>query len=65
MAEMRENLYHFFNIGTQAVAVYALLGDGITSLTVELNPESDGKQYINQSQQTTTVKSYAPSISVE
>lgn len=65
MAEMREKLMHFFNIGSVQTASYVLLGDGITSLTEEFNPESETKQYINQSNGTTNIKSYTPSISVE
>lgn len=65
MSEMRENLRHYFNIGTEASPEWVLLGDGITSLTEEFNPESETKQYINQSNGTTNVKSYTPSISVE
>lgn len=65
MAEMREKLMHFFNIGTAETPQYVLLGDGITSLTEEFNAESDTKQYINQANGTTSIKSYTPSISVE
>lgn len=65
MAEMREKLMHFFNIGTVESPKYVLLGDGITSLTEEFNPEQNTKQYINQANGTTSVKSYTPSISVE
>lgn len=65
MAEMREKLMHFFNIGTMETPEYVLLGDGITSLTEEFNPESDTKQYINQSNGTTSIKSYTPSVGVE
>lgn len=65
MAEMREKLMHFFNIGTALSPQYVLLGDGITSLTEEFNPEQETKQYINQANGTTSVKSYTPSISVE
>ncbi len=65
MAEMREKLVHYFNIGTSGKPEYVLLGDGITSLTEEFNPESDTKQYINQSNGTTVIKSYTPSISIE
>lgn len=65
MAEMREKLVHYFNIGTSDTPEYVLLGDGITSLTEEFNPESDTKQYINQSNGTTVIKSYTPSISIE
>ena len=65
MAEMRDKLMHFFNIGTSESPEYVLLGDGITSLTEEFNPESETKQYINQANGTTSTKSYTPSISVE
>lgn len=65
MAEMREKLMHYFNIGSATTPSYVLLGDGITSLTEEFNGESDTKQYINQKNGTTVMKSYTPSISVE
>ena len=65
MAEMREKLVHFLNIGSSTTASYKLLGDGITSLTEEFNPESETKQYINQANGTTAIKSYTPSISIE
>lgn len=65
MSEMREVLRHYFNIGTLASPKWVLLGDGITSLTEEFNPESETKQYINQSNGTTTLKSYTPSIPIE
>lgn len=65
MAEKREKLMHFLNIGTVATPSYALIGDGVTSLTEEFNAESETKQYINQANGTTTVKSYTPSIQVE
>lgn len=64
MAEMREKLMHFFNIGTAESPEYVLLGDGITSLTENFNPETETKQYINQANGTTTVKSYTPSIPI-
>ncbi len=64
MAEMREKLMHYFNIGTADAPEYVLLGDGITSLTENFNPETETKQYINQSNGTTTVKSYTPSIPI-
>jgi len=65
MAEMREKLAHYLNIGSATTASYAILGDGITSLTEEFNAESDTKQYINQANGTTAIKSYTPSIAVE
>lgn len=65
MAEMRDMLRHYFNIGTIAAPKWILLGDGIKSLKEEFNPESETKQYINQKNGTTSLKSYTPSISVE
>lgn len=65
MSEMREKLMHFLNIGTEEKPKYVLLGDGITSLTENFNPETDTKHYIHQSNGSSSVKSYAPSISVE
>lgn len=65
MAAMREKLIHLFNTGTSASPTWVLLGDGITSLTEEFNPESETKQYINNANGTTAIKSYTPSISVE
>lgn len=62
---MREKLMHFFNIGTSSSANYVLLGDGITSLTEEFNPDSESKHYINMESASNKIKSYAPSISVE
>lgn len=65
MAEMREKLMHFLNIGSTSTPSYVLLGDGITSLAEEFNPETETKQYINQQNGSAQVKSYAPSISVD
>ena len=62
---MREKLMHFLNIGTADAPKYALLGDGISSLTEEFNPESETKHYINMASGSTRLKSYSPSISVE
>ncbi len=61
---MREKLMHFINVGSSTTASYVLLGDGIESLTEEFNPTIDTKQYINQSNATSRVTSYAPAIDV-
>ena len=65
MSEMKDVMRHYFNIGTHEKPDWILLGDGITSMTEEFNPESETKQYINQKNGTTNVKSYTPSMSVE
>ena len=66
MAEMREKLMHFINISnTSSTTSYVLIGDGVTSLTEEFNPESETKQYIHEANGTTNIKSYTPSIQIE
>lgn len=65
MSEMREVLMHYFNVGTEETPKWVLLGDGITSLTESFNPVSETKQYVNQANGVTHVKSYTPSITVE
>lgn len=61
----REELLHYFDtsMGTETPA-YALLGDGIESLEEQFNPEEETKQWINQANGNTTVKSYTPSLDV-
>lgn len=45
--------------------VWALLGNGISSLTEEMNPEEETNQWINQENGDSEIKSYTPSIEVE
>ncbi len=59
---MREMLRHYFNIGTSDTPKYALIGDGVTSLTENFNPETETKHYIHQASGTTRIKSYTPSM---
>ena len=62
----RDQLMHFVDTSMGGgTATYVLLGDGIASLTEEFNAESETKQWINQQNGTTTIKSYTPSFEVE
>lgn len=62
----RHELVHYVDTSMGAgQPVWGLLGDGITSLTEEMNPEEETKQWINQENGDTDVKSYTPSIEVE
>ena len=66
----RHLLRHFVDVkmDTSAegtAADYRLLGTGITSLTEEMNPETETVQYINQENGSTDLKSYTPSIEIE
>ena len=47
------------------VAKYGLLGDGIESLTEEMNPEEETKQYINMASASNSVKSYQRTLEVD
>lgn len=66
----RHLLRHFVDVKMDtsaegSAADYRLLGTGITSLTEEMNPETETVQYINQENGSTDLKSYTPSIEVE
>ena len=63
---MREDLRHYADtsMGSEE-AKYRLLGDGIESLTEEMNPEEESKHYINMSSGSSRVKSYQRSIEVD
>lgn len=64
----RHLLQHFVDIAmdtTLAATNYRLIGEGVESLTEEMNAETETKQWINDENGTTLVKSYTPSISVE
>lgn len=62
----RHELLHYVDtaMGLET-AKYALLGDGITSLSEEMNPEEETQQWINQENGDSEIKSYTPSIEVE
>lgn len=63
---MRENLRHYIDttMGTENPK-YALLGNGIESLTEEMNPEEDTKHYINMEKASNKVKSYQRAFDVD
>ena len=62
----RHELLHYVDTSMGSGSpTYALLGDGITSLSEEMNPEEETQQWINQENGDSEVKSYTPSIEVE
>lgn len=64
----RHLLRHFVNIGDGASLSdtdYHLIGEGVASLSEEMNAEEETNQWINQENGTTNLKSYTPSISIE
>lgn len=63
---MRDNLRHFIDTSMNGTtAKYELLGDGIESLTEEMNPEEETKHYIHMSKASNKVKSYQRSFEVD
>lgn len=63
---MRDELRHFIDTSMNAKeTIYRLLGDGINSLTEEMNPEEEQKHYIHQKRGTNRVKSYQRTLEVD
>lgn len=63
---MREDLRHYIDTSMNGEnATYEMLGDGIESLTEEMNPEEETKHYINMAKASNQVKSYQRSFDVD
>lgn len=63
---MRENLRHYIDTSMNAAKPsYHLLGDGVESLTEEMNPEEETKHYINMAKASNAVKSYQRTFEVD
>ena len=63
---MREDLRHYIDTSMNAdVATYNLLGDGIESLTEEMNPEEETKHYINMAKASNSIKAYQRTFEVD
>lgn len=63
---MREDLRHYVDTSMNAEkATYFLLGDGINSLTEEMNPEEETKHYINMAKASNVVKAYQRAFEVD
>ena len=63
---MRHEVKHFIDVSMGASEPkYRLLGEGITSLTEEMNPEEETKQYINMPNASNQVKSYQRTFEID
>lgn len=63
---MREDLRHFIDTSMNGeTPSYWLLGDGISSLTEEMNPQEETKHYIHMSKDANAVKSYQRTFEVD
>lgn len=63
---MRDQTRHYIDVSMgKEASQYELLGDGITSLTENMNPEEETKHYINMSKASNKVKSYQRTFDVD
>lgn len=64
MAEKRSAFLMFLNTTPSAEATYALVGDGVTELSVSYNPQTTTEQYIHQDTANTDITGYQPNAPV-
>ncbi len=63
---MREQVRHYIDVSMNgAEPQYELIGDGVESLTEEMNPEEETKHYINMAKASSNVKSYQRSFEID
>lgn len=63
---MRNDLKHFIDVAMSSEAPkFELLGDGVESLTEEMNPEEETKHYINTAKGSNRIKSYSRTFEVD
>lgn len=60
----RSKFATFLNTGTVAEAVWSLIGNGVTALTVAYNPQTSEETYIHQDSGTKDVTGYAPTSAI-
>lgn len=65
MAEKRSAFLLFIDTAASSTtSSYALVGDGVTELSIAYNPQTNTEQYIHQDTATTTVTGYQPNAPV-
>jgi len=63
---MREDVRHYIDVSMNSSnPQYELVGDGVESLTEEMNPEEETKHYIHMSRASNAVKSYQRTFDVD
>lgn len=63
---MREDVRHYIDVSMNADnPQFELIGDGVESLTEEMNPEEETKHYIHMSKASNAVKSYQRTFEVD
>lgn len=61
----RSQAQSFLNTGTLVSPIWSLIGDGVTTATINYNPQTVEETYIHEDSATISVESYAPSFPVE
>lgn len=64
MAEKRSAFLLFINTTPSTEATYALVGEGVTELSISYNPQTTTEQYIHQDTATTEITGYQPNAPV-
>ncbi len=66
MAKVKRSQYQtFLNTTPDSTATYKLIGDGVTTGTVNYNPKTSEETYIHEDSATIAVESYAPTLPIE
>ena len=61
----RSQFAAFLNVGTSKAPEYALIGDGVTTGTINYNPQIREETYIHQDSASKDVERYAPEFPLE
>lgn len=61
----RSQVAHFLNTGTTGSPTWSSIGEGVTSATINYNPQTVEEIYITEDSGTTEVESYKPTMPVE
>lgn len=61
----RSEFRSFLDTTPSAAATWSLIGDGVTTGTVNYNPENTTETYIHEDTATTTLERYAPTFPLE
>lgn len=61
----RSQFRTFLNTGTLVTPTWSLIGDGVTTGTINYNPQTSEEVYIHQDSGSTLVESYKPVMPIE
>jgi hypothetical protein len=61
----RSEVKTFLNVAPSSTASYKLIGDGVTTATINMNPNVTNETYISEETASIYVESYAPTLPVE